>query len=118
MVEQVRPQLDQVFRALSDQTRRAMLVQLASGERTISELAAPFDMSFAAASKHVKSLERAGLVDRTITGRSHVCRLNASPLVEAQAFLRFYEQYWTARLDSLAELFSEAGSNPQKETSS
>jgi DNA-binding transcriptional ArsR family regulator len=107
MVEQSSPQLDHVFQALSDQTRRAMLVQLASSERTISELAAPFDMSLAAASKHVKSLERAGLVQRRIAGRSHICRLNPVPLAEAQAFLRFYEQYWSVRLDALAELFGQ-----------
>jgi DNA-binding transcriptional ArsR family regulator len=107
MVEQLHPQLDHVFQALSDQTRRAMLVQLARSERTISELAAPFDMSLAAASKHVKSLERAGLVQRRIAGRSHFCRLNPVPLAEAQAFLRFYEQYWSTRLDALAELFGQ-----------
>lgn len=108
MVEQLIPSLDHVFQALSDQTRRAMLVQLASSERTISELAAPFDMSLAAASKHVKSLERAGLVQRRIAGRSHICRLKPQPLAEAQAFLRFYEAYWSIRLDALTDLFSKS----------
>ena len=110
MVERMNVHLDSVFHALSDQTRRAMLRNLAAGERTISELAAPFDMSLAAASKHVKSLERAGLVARTIAGRTHTCRLNAGPLAEAQAFLRYYERFWTLRLDSLQEMFERTAS--------
>ena len=88
-----------------------MLRDLAGGERTIGELAAPFDMSFAAASKHVKSLERAGLVARTVTGRRHVCRLNAGPLAEAQSFLRYYERFWMVRLDALHDLFSNPASD-------
>ena len=115
MVERLNIHLDSVFHALSDQTRRAMLRDLSGGERTISELAAPFDMSLAAASKHVKSLERAGLVARTIAGRTHTCRLNAGPLADAQAFLRYYEHFWTMRLDSLHDLFSDATPADQTE---
>ena len=70
-------QLDRVFSALSDPTRRAMLRRLTVGERMVGELAEPFDMSFAAAAKHVKVLEEAGLLSRTIDGRSHRCRLSA-----------------------------------------
>jgi DNA-binding transcriptional ArsR family regulator len=64
-------------------------------------------MSFAAASKHVKVLEGAGLVHRTVTGRRHVCRLEPGPLADADAWLRFYEQHWTSRLDALTDLFRD-----------
>jgi DNA-binding transcriptional ArsR family regulator len=96
--------LDGVFHALSDPTRRAMLAQLAAGERNIGELAAPFAMSFAAASKHVKVLEGAGLVQRRVEGRSHICRIEPAPLAAADAWLRFYERFWSARLDVLEDL--------------
>lgn len=93
--------LDGVFGALADSTRRGMLRRLAAGERTITELAEPCAMSFAAASKHVRVLERAGLVRRTVRGRTHRCRLEAGPLADAQAWLTFYQRYWTGRLDAL-----------------
>lgn len=104
MVEYQSPALDSVFQALTDATRRAMLRSLAEGERNIGELAAPFDMSLAAASKHVKVLERAGLVRRVVKGRTHICRLEPGPLAEADAWLRFYEQFWNRRLDALDAL--------------
>ena len=96
--------LDGVFRALADPTRRGMLRRLAAGERTITELAEPCAMSFAAASKHVRVLERAGLVHRTVRGRTHRCRLEPKPLADVQAWLTFYERYWTGRLDALETL--------------
>jgi len=95
------PALDLVFHALADPTRRSMLAALAGGPRSVGELAAPFDISLAAASKHVKSLERAGLVAREVRGRTHVCALDAKPLAEADAWLREYSRFWTARLDAL-----------------
>lgn len=103
MVEQ-EAALDHVFRALSDGTRRAMLSRLAGGERSIGELAAPFSMSLAGASKHVKVLEAAGLVRRQIRGRTHYCRLEAARLAEAQAWIAHYERFWTTRLDALDAL--------------
>ncbi|MDP1582192.1 MAG: metalloregulator ArsR/SmtB family transcription factor [Bradyrhizobium sp.] len=103
MVEQF-PHLDAVFHALADPTRRAMLGQLAERELTIGELATPFSMSFAGASKHVRVLENAGLVTRTIRGRSHLCRLEAARLAEANAWLRRYQHFWTAKLDTLEAL--------------
>ena len=106
MVEQLSEPLDSVFHALADPTRRAMLRSLAQGEHTVTELAEPFRMSLAAASKHVKTLERAGLVRRTVQGRTHVCRLDPGPLAEAQDWLRFYERFWNERLDALAALFT------------
>lgn len=101
MVERSSDGLDRVFGALSDPTRRAMLRRLAGGERTVGELAEPFDMSFAAAAKHVKVLERAGLLSRTIEGRSHRCRIEAGPLAAADRWLAFYERFWSLRLDDL-----------------
>ena len=99
--------LDAVFHALSDPTRRAMLGQLAERELTIGELATPFHMSFAGASKHVRVLENAGLVKRTIRGRTHLCRLEAARLAEANAWLRRYEHFWNAKLDALEALLLE-----------
>jgi DNA-binding transcriptional ArsR family regulator len=97
--------LDGVFHALSDATRRAMLRQLAGGEKTIGDLAEPFDMSFNAVSKHVKVLEEAGLVKRRIVGRAHHCSINPGPLKTADEWLRFYEGFWSARFDVLDQLF-------------
>lgn len=90
-----------MFGALSDPTRRSMLRRLAGGERTVSELAEPFAMSFAAAAKHVKVLEQAGLLSRTIEGRSHRCRIEAGPLAAADRWLAYYERFWSVRLDNL-----------------
>ncbi len=101
MVEQQSARLDAVFHALADPTRRGMLRSLADGELSIGELAAPFRMSFAGASKHVKALERAGLVRRTVQGRQHLCRLDANRLADADEWLRYYERFWTDRLDAL-----------------
>lgn len=104
MVAQHPALLDRVFHALADPTRRAMLRNLASGERNIGELAEPFNMSFAAASKHVRVLEAAGLLRRKVEGRSHVCRIEPSPLATADKWLRFYQRFWTKRLDALEAL--------------
>jgi DNA-binding transcriptional ArsR family regulator len=113
--------LDGVFHALADPTRRAMLLSLASGERNIGELAAPYRMSFAAASKHVRVLESAGLVRRRIDGRTHNLRIEASPLAKADEWLHFYECFWTGKLDAL-ELLLKAekivSSTSTKNTSS
>src|SRR3954463_3936385 len=103
MVEQ-HAHLDAVFHALADPTRRAMLGQLADRELTIGELATPFSMSFAGASKHVRVLENAGLVTRTIQGRTHLCRLQAARLAEANEWLRRYERFWNEKLDTLESL--------------
>ncbi|MBG9390480.1 ArsR/SmtB family transcription factor [Caenimonas aquaedulcis] len=96
--------LNAVFFALSDSTRRRMLRNLSKGECSIGELAEPFDMSLAAASKHIKALERAGLVQREIRGRVHLCRLDAKPLSTANDWLQHYEQFWSESLDKLEEL--------------
>jgi DNA-binding transcriptional ArsR family regulator len=104
MVELVALQLDTVFHALGDATRRRMLRELASRERTVSQLAEPFAMSLAAASKHIKSLENAGLIRREVHGRTHLCRLNPGPLASAHQWLSFYKRFWTDRLEVLERL--------------
>ncbi|HEX3866462.1 MAG TPA: metalloregulator ArsR/SmtB family transcription factor [Gemmatimonadaceae bacterium] len=98
------PRLDLVFRALGDETRRAMLQRLATREHTVGELAEPFRMSLASASKHVRTLERAGLVTRRIRGRTHYCRLDPRPLEKADTWLRSYEKLWDLRLARLEQL--------------
>jgi DNA-binding transcriptional ArsR family regulator len=109
--------MDAVFHALAHGARRDMLGRLADGELTVGELAAPLQMSLAAASKHIQVLERAGLVRRTIDGRRHVCRLDAAPLASATAWLRFYERHWGERLDALEGLF-RADSDPAPDSDS
>jgi DNA-binding transcriptional ArsR family regulator len=99
--------MDEVFQALSDPTRRAMLRELAFGERSVSELASAHPMTLPAASKHIRVLERAGLIRREIKWRTHVCHLEAAPLERAYRELQFYEQFWTARLDVLERLLRE-----------
>jgi DNA-binding transcriptional ArsR family regulator len=107
--------VDAVFHALAHDTRRQMLGRLALGELTVGELAEPLTVSLAAASKHVKVLERAGLVRRTVDGRRHVCRLEAAPLAAASAWLRFYERHWEERLDALEALFRDDDAKPEDE---
>jgi DNA-binding transcriptional ArsR family regulator len=111
MVELQTPQLDAVFHALGDATRRRMLRNLADGERSVGELAKPFDISLAAASKHIKALESAGLIRREVRGRTHVCRLAPGPLASAHDWLSFYERFWTDRLDVLDRLLREEAAN-------
>ena len=84
-----------------------MLRALSPGERTIGDLAAPFDMTLAAASKHVRVLESAGLVQRRVHGRSHYCRLRPAPLAAANKWLKFYERYWDDRLTRLQKHFAK-----------
>jgi DNA-binding transcriptional ArsR family regulator len=107
MIELQTAQLDTVFHALGDRTRRRMLRALSEGERTVGELAEPFAMSLAAASKHIKALENAGLIRREVRGRTHFCRLEPGPLASAHEWLRFYERFWSARLDILERLLRE-----------
>ena len=107
MVEFSDTQFDTVFHALGDATRRQMLLDLADGERTVGQLARPFAMSLAAASKHVKVLENAGLIRRQVKGRTHVCSLEPGPLANARQWFDHYERFWTSRLDTLDRLLRE-----------
>ena len=88
-----------------------MLRELSGGERTVSQLAEPFAISLAAASKHIKALENAGLIRREVRGRTHVCRLDPGPLASAHEWLSFYERFWTERLDLLDRLLREDARN-------
>ncbi len=101
MVEYQALLLDGVFHALSDATRRQMLGSLKERARTVSELAEPCAMSLAAASKHIKVLEAAGMIERTVQGRTHICRLKPEPLASANEWLAHYQQFWSDRLDAL-----------------
>ncbi len=96
--------MNSVFHALGDATRRQMLRDLARGERTVTELAEPFSISLAAASKHIKVLERAGMIQRDVRGRTHHCRIEPGPLASAHEWLGFYKRFWTDRLDALEQL--------------
>lgn len=104
MVELSEHPLDTIFHALGDQTRRRMLAALSKGELSVGELAEPFAMSLAAASKHIKVLETAGLIRREVKGRTHLCRLEPGPLAGAHQWLSDYEHFWAGRLDVLERL--------------
>jgi DNA-binding transcriptional ArsR family regulator len=119
MVQDRSPTLDRVFHALAHPARRAMLRRLAEGERNLSELAAPLRMSFPAASKHVRVLERARLVRRRVMGRTHLCRIEGKPLAQANGWLEGYRQVWEGnfrRLDALLDELKtqEPGDQPDK----
>jgi DNA-binding transcriptional ArsR family regulator len=94
--------LDAAFGALADRTRRAILAQLASGDRTIKEIAGGFDMTLPAVSKHLRVLERAGLATVTRDGRVRRCRLVATPLRDAGRWIDRYRRFWEASFDRLA----------------
>jgi DNA-binding transcriptional ArsR family regulator len=102
MVEHLKPaELNRVFSALADPTRRAILRALTRRPATINEIARPFPVSFNAISKHVMVLERAGLLRREIKGREHHCWIKPQPLREANAWLEDYRQFWEQRMDAL-----------------
>ncbi|MEJ8572679.1 metalloregulator ArsR/SmtB family transcription factor [Microbaculum marinum] len=116
MVELQTVELNAVFHALGDVTRRQMLRELADGERTVGQLAEPYEISLAAASKHIKVLETAGLIRREVRGRTHVCRLDPGPLASAHQWLVFYERFWTGRLDVLERLLRAEDTEDPTET--
>jgi len=107
------PALDAVFAALADPTRRAILTRLAGGEATVNQLTAPFDMSQPAISKHLKVLERAGLVSRGIDRRHRPARLEAAPMAEAVKWLEDFRQFWAGSFDQLDDLLDEMKRTPQ-----
>lgn len=101
MVEYKSEMLDHVFAAVADPTRRAILATLSRKPATIGEIARPFPVSLNAISKHIKTLERAGLIRRQVVGRTHYCRLEPRPLLRATAWLDHQRRFWEARLDAL-----------------
>lgn len=100
--------LDVVFHALGDRTRRALLARLARKPAMITELARPFAMSLPAVSRHIRVLEHAGLVTRTIDGRTHQCSLNVGPLRTAEGWLNRYRRFWDGNLEQLARYVESA----------
>jgi DNA-binding transcriptional ArsR family regulator len=104
--------LDAVFHALGDRTRRALLARLAIRPARVTELAKPFHMSLPAVSRHIRVLESAGLIERSVDGRVHQCALAAAPMQSAQAWLSHYRRFWEGNLAALARLVeSEAGAS-------
>ena len=107
MVNNKREQLDHVFAALADPTRRAMVARLANGEATVGDLASPHAMSPPAVSKHLKVLERAGLVARRKDGRVHHCRLEPAPLADAMEWIETHQRFWEVSLDALGTYLNQ-----------
>lgn len=99
--------LNLVFGAVADATRRSMLDRLRGGPLTVTELAQPYAMSLNAVSKHVKTLERAGLIRRTITGREHSCRLDADRFDDAVNWMSYYSEFWSGRIGVLEKHLQE-----------
>lgn len=114
--------LSTTFAALADPTRRAILARLASGKTSVTELAEPFDMSMPAISKHLKVLERAGLVVRGREAQWRPCRLDAGPLKDVATWVEHYRRFWEESFDRLDDYLRELqaqnkpGSKPEKET--
>lgn len=106
--------LNLIFHALGDPTRRAILDSLSGGEANVSHLSRPFDISFAAVSKHLGVLERAGLVTREARGRERICRINPAALADARAWLEWHESFWTGRLDALEALVGTDPDSPDE----
>ena len=108
--------LDAVFAALADQTRRAILSRLATGEASVNELAAPFEMSQPAVSKHLKVLERAGLIQRDVDKQRRPARLKAEPMAAAVGWLEDFKQFWASSFDQLDGLLEELKNTATKGT--
>ncbi|MCG8491380.1 MAG: metalloregulator ArsR/SmtB family transcription factor [Sneathiellales bacterium] len=106
MGRQVRTDLDSVFTALADPTRRAILARLAQGDTYVTELTKPHNMSFAAVSKHIQVLENAGLASRIREGRKIRCRFNPAPLDQAEGWITQQKHFWEGTLDSFGEFLS------------
>jgi DNA-binding transcriptional ArsR family regulator len=118
MVKYYQHELDYIFTAISDPTRRAILNRLSESEACVSDLAEPFNMSLVAVSKHLRMLERAGLVERMKKGRFHHFRLVIAPLKDAYDWLKRYEYFWNKQFDSLTHYLENSEDNSQnnKET--
>jgi len=117
MVKYSPSNLDNVFHALADGTRRAILARLAQGDALVTELAEPFDISLPAISKHLTVLEKAGLLSRHKDGRIRRCQLNAEPLESASEWIAFYKQFWNAQLNSLTDYLEGNAKETTKSTS-
>ncbi len=110
MVKYMTPSLDATFAALADPTRRAILARLARGESSVSHLAEPFPVSLPAISKHLRVLERAGLIVRKKDGRVRRCRLLPEPMKDAAEWIERYRQFWEQQFEALARFLEESHS--------
>jgi DNA-binding transcriptional ArsR family regulator len=109
-------QLDAVFGAVADATRRDILAQLAAGDRRVTDIAAAYPISLNSVSKHLRVLERAGLVERTVLGREHILHLNATAMAAADEWMAYYRRFWTDRLAALDAMVQRKRRNsPKKE---
>jgi DNA-binding transcriptional ArsR family regulator len=114
MVKYCEPHLDATFAALSDATRRGILARLAQGEASVSDLAAPYDISLPGVSKHLRVLERAKLIARRKDGRINRCRLVAEPMKDAAEWIERYRQFWEQQFDALARFLEESQRKEEK----
>jgi DNA-binding transcriptional ArsR family regulator len=110
----IQDRLSNTFGALSDSTRRGILLHLASGEATVKELAKPFKISMPAISKHLKVLERAGLIERSVDAQWRPCRIKAGPLKEATGWLEHYRRFWEESFDRLDDYLKQIQSKEKK----
>jgi len=109
-------QLDTTFAALADPTRRAILARLSTGEASVKELAEPFEMSMPAVTKHLKVLQRAGLISQGRQAQSRPCKLEAKPLQEAVDWIEQYRRFWELRLDQLDAYLQTLQANQTNQT--
>jgi DNA-binding transcriptional ArsR family regulator len=114
MMTRTDTRLDATFAALADPTRRAILARLALGEATVNELVKPFSISQPAISRHLKVLERAGLISRARDAQRRPCRIEAKPLADVSAWLEDYRRFWEARYERLDALLTEMKRQPRK----
>ncbi len=115
MVKRHDEQLNRIFGALSDPTRRAILERLAQGERCVGELVEPLSISGPAVSRHLRVLERAGLLERTKTGRMRVCKFQPQPLDNATAWIEKHRAFWDDKFDALTRYFEQTDEKKSKE---
>jgi DNA-binding transcriptional ArsR family regulator len=114
MVKYSQPDLDATFSALSDATRRGILARLAQGEASVSDLAAPYDISLPGVAKHLRVLEQAKLIIRRKEGRVHRCRLVAEPMKDAADWIERYRQFWEQQFDALARFLEKSQRKGEK----
>ena len=112
------PTLDRTFAALADPTRRHILAHLARGQHRVTDLARPYDMSLPAISKHLRVLEKAGLLRRRRQGRVHQIQLEAKPLKQAAEWVEFYRQFWEGSLDRLANYLEKTNNKTKTRSKS
>lgn len=107
MVECLSDRLDASFHAMAHPMRREILGRLRNGRRRVTDLAKPFETSLNTVSKHLKVLEKAGLIERSVRGREHYVRLSAAPMRDISKFIAHFERFWNERLDALEDLLAE-----------